>query len=156
MSRWHCATRWVGASLFLLASLVVPAGGEARAEPKAEKVFAAVITDAQGIETEIKNVVFYWEEKVNETSFVPHELRHLPVKRGNTTNNIPFDKINQVGAKPSGSEGITVLVRYRPGSETPEQLADAGHRALVSGWNCTARVDCGKQSLATIQQEGKS
>jgi len=28
--------------------------------------------------------------------------------------------------------------------------------ALTSGWNCTARVDCGKQSLATIQQEGKS
>ncbi len=58
------------ASLLLLASLVVPAGGEARAEPKAEKVFAAVITDAQGIETEIENVVFYWQEKVNGTSFV--------------------------------------------------------------------------------------
>lgn len=27
--------------------------------------------------------------------------------------------------------------------------------ALAAGWNCTARVDCGKQRLATIQQEGK-
>ena len=33
MPRWHCATRWWGASLLLLASLVVPAGGEARAGP---------------------------------------------------------------------------------------------------------------------------
>ncbi|HEV8620498.1 MAG TPA: hypothetical protein VGQ79_05675 [Nitrospiraceae bacterium] len=28
--------------------------------------------------------------------------------------------------------------------------------ALVSGWNCTARVDCGQQRLTTIQEEGKS
>lgn len=35
----------------------------------------------------------------------------------------------------------TVLVRYQPGSETPEQLAGAVHRALASGWNCSAKVD---------------
>jgi len=28
--------------------------------------------------------------------------------------------------------------------------------ALAAGWNCTARVDCGKQKLTTIQEEGKS
>ncbi|HMI39592.1 MAG TPA: hypothetical protein VK500_06785 [Nitrospiraceae bacterium] len=28
--------------------------------------------------------------------------------------------------------------------------------ALAAGWNCTARVDCGKQRLTTIQEEGKS
>jgi hypothetical protein len=28
--------------------------------------------------------------------------------------------------------------------------------ALASGWNCTARGDCGKQRLTTIQKEGKS
>ena len=28
--------------------------------------------------------------------------------------------------------------------------------ALVAGWNCTARVNCGKQRLTTIQEEGKS
>jgi hypothetical protein len=27
---------------------------------------------------------------------------------------------------------------------------------LAAGWNCTARVDCGKQRLTTIQEEGKS
>lgn len=52
----------------------------------------------------------------------------------------------------------TVLVQYKPGSETPEQIAGrciAHAWAGVSGWNCTARVDCGKQRLATIQQEGR-
>lgn len=38
----------------------------------------------------------------------------------------------------------TVLVQYQPGSEPPEQLADAVHRALASGWNCSARVDRGE------------
>lgn len=50
----------------------------------------------------------------------------------------------------------TVLVRYQPGSETPEQLAGAVHRALASGWNCSARVDRGEQRLEAGQQEGKS
>ncbi len=50
----------------------------------------------------------------------------------------------------------TVLVRYQPGSETPEQLAGAVHRALASGWNCSARVDRGEQKIPAGQQEGKS
>ncbi len=45
----------------------------------------------------------------------------------------------------------TVLVQYQPGSETPEQLADAVHRALTAGWNCMARVDRGDQRPVTIQ-----
>jgi hypothetical protein len=44
----------------------------------------------------------------------------------------------------------TVLVRYQLGGETPEQLAEAVHRALAGGWNCTARVDRGEQKSATI------
>ena len=39
----------------------------------------------------------------------------------------------------------TVLVWHQPGSETPEQLAEAVHRALAAGWNCAARVDRGEQ-----------
>ena len=50
----------------------------------------------------------------------------------------------------------TVLVRYQPGGETPEQLAGAVHRALASGWNCSARIDRGAQRLEAGQQEGKS
>ncbi len=49
----------------------------------------------------------------------------------------------------------TVLVRYQPGRETPEQLAGSVHRALASGWNCSARVDRGEQRLVTVQPEGK-
>jgi len=49
----------------------------------------------------------------------------------------------------------TVLVRYHPDSKTPEQLAEAVHRALATGWNCTARVDRGEQRPVTIQLEGR-
>lgn len=110
MSRRDCAMKWLGVPVLFLAFVCVLIGTDARAEPKAEKAFAATITDAQGVETEIKNVVFYWEEKLSETSFVPHELRHLPVKRGNATNNVPFDRIRQIEAKPAGGEGVAVVV----------------------------------------------
>jgi hypothetical protein len=45
----------------------------------------------------------------------------------------------------------TVLVRYQPGGETPEQLAEVVHRSLAAGWNCTARVDRGEQMRGAIQ-----
>ena len=48
----------------------------------------------------------------------------------------------------------TVLVRYQPGSETPDQLADSVHRALAAGWNCSARVDRGEGKFRIKQQEG--
>ena len=114
MRHRQSSARWLWASLLIFSSLAVLTG-ETRAEPKAEKTFTAVVTDAQGVDTEIRNLIFYWEEKVSETAFVPHELRHLPVKRGSTTNNIPFDKIKQVETKPSGSEGITVLITLANG-----------------------------------------
>ncbi len=47
----------------------------------------------------------------------------------------------------------TVLVGYQPGGETPDQFADAVHRALASGWNCSARVDRGEQAVMTRQLE---
>jgi hypothetical protein len=107
------ADRFAIVAMMFAISLMITA--PAQSESKAEKVFAAVITDTEGIETEVKNVVFYWEEKLSETSFVPHELRHLPVKRGSVTNNIPFDRIKQVEAKPSGNEGVTVVVMLANG-----------------------------------------
>jgi len=82
----------------------------ALAQAKVERAITAVVTDNQGVETELKNVVFYWEEKVSETAFVPHELHHLPVKRGSTFNNIPFDKIKHLDIKLSGTEGVNVVV----------------------------------------------
>ena len=102
-------------ALLLVLSCPVVSAGVASAQAKTEKTFTAVVTDAQGVDTETRNLIFYWEEKVSETAFVPHELRHLPVKRGSTTNNIPFDKIKQVEIKPAGSEGITMLVTLANG-----------------------------------------
>ncbi len=61
---------------------------------------------SQGIESEIKNVIFYWEEKISETAFVPHELRHLPVKSGNATVNVKFESIKQVELRPNGDKGL--------------------------------------------------
>lgn len=74
------------------------------ADGKGERVFVGLVTDAQGVETEIKNLVFYWEEKLSETSFVPHELKHVPAKRGTTTVNIKFETIKQIDIKPSADK----------------------------------------------------
>ncbi|HXV68059.1 MAG TPA: hypothetical protein VD738_03965 [Nitrospira sp.] len=98
MARCFC----VGAVLFALAWLP----SHVLAEPKPEKSFSAVLTDTQGIESEIKNVIFYWEEKISETAFVPHELRHLPVKSGNATVNVKFESIKQVELRPNGDKGL--------------------------------------------------
>lgn len=70
------------------------------AQAKSEKTFQATLTDAQGVETEVKNVIFYWEEKISETAFVPHELKQIPVKRGTTTVNVKFDTIKVIDVKP--------------------------------------------------------
>jgi len=83
----------------LLAGLCVVAL-PAWAQPKGEKKFQAVLTDAQGVETDVKNVIFYWEEKISEIAFVPHELKQIPVKRGTTTVNVKFDTIKVIDVKP--------------------------------------------------------
>ena len=84
--------------------------GIARAQAKPEKSkFTAVVTDSQGVETELKHVIFYWEEKINETSFVPHELVYLPVKQGSATINVKFEKIKHVEVKPGADKGTTAV-----------------------------------------------
>lgn len=92
-----------------LVAIIVPSffylAGFAWAQPKLEKSrFNAVVTDSQGVETELKHVIFYWEEKVSDTSFVPHELVHIPVKQGNATVNVKFEKIKQMDVKPSADK----------------------------------------------------
>ena len=73
------------------------------AENKSEKSFHAVAVDTKGVETDMKNIIFYWEEKISETAFVPHELREVPVKRGTATVKIKFDAIKHIDLKPSGN-----------------------------------------------------
>ena len=77
--------------------------GTALAQPKGEKTFQVVATDTKGIETEVHGVIFYWEEKISETAFVPHELKEVPVKRGTATVKIKFDAIKTIDVKPSGN-----------------------------------------------------
>ena len=80
------------------------------AADKNEKTFLIVVTDQQGVETELKNGIFYWEEKMSETSFVPHELRHLPAKRGTATVNIKFDQIKQIELKPGADKASPAMI----------------------------------------------
>ena len=89
---------WI-VGIVLFASLCVVSQA-AWAQAKGEKTFQATLTDAQGVETEVKNVIFYWEEKISETAFVPHELKQIPVKRGTTTVNVKFDTIKVIDVKP--------------------------------------------------------
>ncbi len=63
--------------------------------------------------SEIRNLIFYWEDKVSETAFA---LTNCGLPSG-VDHNIPFDKIKQVEAKSAGSEGIMVLVTLASGRE---------------------------------------
>jgi hypothetical protein len=99
------ALRFLCACALVLASLP----GAAVAQAKPERSFSAVVTDTQGIESELKNIIFYWEEKISETAFVPHELRHLPVKSGNATVNVKFESIKQVDLDPTGDKGLPAV-----------------------------------------------
>lgn len=105
-----------GFILSLLSSITWPAFGES----KHDKTFSATVTDAQGIESEVKNVHFYWEEKVSETAFVPHELRHVPVKRGTATVNVKFDTIKQIDIKPPADGGLPMLLITLSNGKTGE------------------------------------
>jgi len=101
--------RLVGVYGLLWLALLLSAPVVSAADTKAEKTYQLVVTDAQGVETELNNGVFYWEEKLSETSFVPHELRHLPSKRGTATVNIKFDQIKQIEFKPGADKAVPAM-----------------------------------------------
>ncbi len=102
-------------------------GGPAWAESKTERAFQAVATDTKGVETDVKNVIFYWEEKISETAFVPHELREVPVKRGTATVKIKFEGIKQIDLKSSGNSAPpNVTITLNDGKTGEFALAIAG------------------------------
>ena len=111
----------------LLASLCA-ATPSAWAQTKGEKTFQATLTDAQGVETEVKNVIFYWEEKISEIAFIPHELKQIPVKRGTTTVNVKFDTIKVIDVKPGADAKAlpTLLVTLTNGKTGEFALAIDG------------------------------
>ncbi|HEX2054860.1 MAG TPA: hypothetical protein VHF07_00110 [Nitrospiraceae bacterium] len=98
------------------------------AQHNGDKSFHAVTTDNKGVETDLKNVLFYWEEKVSETAFIPHELKHLPVKRGTATVNIKFDGIKHIEVKPGADKAPPILHITLSNGKTGEfPLAIAGN-----------------------------
>lgn len=102
----RCLLTWI-ACTFVLTIAFPPE--LVRGETKAEKTFSALVTDSQGVETELKHLLFYWEEKVSETAFVPHELKHVPVKRGTATVHVKFETIKQIEVAPGQDQGHSVL-----------------------------------------------
>ncbi|MGC4097089.1 MAG: hypothetical protein QM706_08235 [Nitrospira sp.] len=112
----------------LAVGLLWTLGGPAWAQTKADaKTFHASATDAKGIETDLKNVIFYWEEKISETAFVPHELKEVPVKRGTATVKIKFESIKFIDLKPSGSNALpNVSITLADGKTGDFVLAIAG------------------------------
>ncbi|HJR77628.1 MAG TPA: hypothetical protein VJ805_11660 [Nitrospiraceae bacterium] len=110
---------WFGMWGVILAMLLT-APTVAAADLKGDRQFQAVVADAEGLETELKNAIFYWEEKVSETSFVPHELRYFPVKRGTSTVNIKFETIKQVDVKAPDGKGIPAIVITLTNGKTGE------------------------------------
>lgn len=132
MNRWAITRRTIyAAHVGLVVTLIGLLGSSAWAQHKmdgrADKTFYASATDAKGIETELKNVTFYWEEKINETAFVPHELREVPVKRGTATVKIKFDSIKSIDLKPSGNGSLpNVSVTLADGKTGDFVLAIAG------------------------------
>ena len=79
-----------------------------------------MVTDAQGLDSDVKNINFYWEEKVSETAFVPHELRHVPVKRGTGTVNVKFESIKQIDVKPGVDKSLPTLTITLTNGKTGE------------------------------------
>lgn len=110
----YVMTRTAKHTLYPLISLftiiVIGVSTPAFSQSKAEKTFTAIMTDHQGVETEIKNVQFYWEEKVSDTAFVPHELKHVPVKRGNATINVKFEGIRTIEVKSPAEKGLPLVI----------------------------------------------
>jgi len=99
--------------LYTMIAVMMPSSPLWAAEGKSDKVFHATATDVKGVDTDMKNVLFYWEEKVSETAFVPHEVREVPVKRGTATVKIKFDSIKHLDFKPSGNgalPGVTIML----------------------------------------------
>jgi hypothetical protein len=85
------------------------------AEGSGAQAFHTVVTDVGGVDTDVSNLIFYWEEKVSETAFVPHEIREMPVKRGTATVKIKFGGIKQIDIKPAAS-GVLPTVTISLGS----------------------------------------
>jgi hypothetical protein len=147
MARQSTDGMWFGMWGVILAMLLT-APAVAAAEPRGDRQFQAVVTDTEGLETELKNAVFYWEEKVSETSFVPHELRHFPVKRGTSTVNVKFETIRQVDVKGQDGQGTPEIVITLTNGKTGEFVPAV--KGSLRGESDFGQVDVPIHSISKI------
>ena len=95
--------------------------------------FTASTTDAEGIEMSVSNARLYWEEKIDETTFVPHEITHVPVKHGSATINVKFQQIARIQVKPDhpakGRQALTIKLLNGKSGEFPlaKEVTLIGH-----------------------------
>ncbi len=87
------------------------------------RTFTAETTDADGIQMSVSNARLYWEEKIDETTFVPHEITHVPVKHGAATINVKFQQIAKIHVKPDhpakGRQALTIKLLNGKSGEFP-------------------------------------
>ena len=87
------------------------------------RTFTAKTTDAEGIQMSVANARLYWEEKIDETTFVPHEITHVPVKHGAATINVKFQRIAKIQVKPDhpakGRQALTIKLLNGNSGEFP-------------------------------------
>ena len=124
MNRHQLALK--GLLLAAIPVLVIATLERALAQTKGEKPVSALVTDVQGVETDVKNLLFYWEEKVSETAFVPHEQRLVPVKRGTATINVKFEHIRSIEIGPGPDSGpplFTITLTNGKSGEFPLAIA---------------------------------
>lgn len=87
------------------------------------RTFTAKTTDSEGIQMSVSNARLYWEEKIDETTFVPHEITHVPVKHGAATINVKFQQIARIQVKPDhpakGRQALTIKLLNGNSGEFP-------------------------------------
>ncbi len=89
----------------------------------ADTTFTAKTTDADGVEMTLENARLYWEDQINETTFVPHEITYVPVKRGAATLNVQFANIKHIHIKPDhpnkGKAALNIALQNGKNGEFP-------------------------------------
>ncbi len=85
--------------------------------------FTATTTDSSGVEMTLSNARLYWEDKIDETTFVPHEITHVPVKRGAATMNVKFEHIKHIQVKSNhpkkGNAALSIALQNGKSGEFP-------------------------------------
>ncbi|MCC6141659.1 MAG: hypothetical protein IT389_13695 [Nitrospira sp.] len=115
---------------------------------KADRQFQATITDSQGVESELKQIRFYWEEKISDTSFSPHELKEIPVKRGTATVTVKFWNIRQIEVRSNaGGEPPLLTITLTNGKTGEFALAIPGS---IKGQSDFGEVDVPASGIAKL------